>query len=115
MSNKINSLLIIITLSYLGFSCQSSSNQVELLEINDRGIATFRVTNITNKDYSAIDLELKYLSADDEVINVDTVHYSMSESATAQVFIEAGGETMIAQKVPANTVTAAGKIISTTN
>lgn len=115
MNNKINSLLIIITLSFLGISCQNSSRQVKLLEINDNGIAIFKVTNTTHKDFSGIGLELKYLSIDDEVIKVDTVHYSMSESATTQIFIEACGQTTIALKVPANTITASGKIISTTN
>ena len=114
MNNKFNSLLMIITLPYLGISCQTSSRQVELLDINDNGIAIFKVTNTTNKDYSGIVLELKYLSTEDEVIKVDTVHYSISESATIQIFIEAGGQTTIAQKVPANTIKASGKIISTT-
>lgn len=115
MTAKIWSFLFLIILFCMNIGCQSSSNQVELLYINESGIATFTVTNTTDEDFTGIGLELVYLTADDEVIKIDTVHYAMSEYSTSPVFLEAGGQTTIVQKVPENTRKATGKIISTTN
>jgi hypothetical protein len=115
MGTKIGSFLLLITLTCLSISCQSSSNEVELLEINDNGIAIFTVKNTTDEDLTGIGVELVYMNADDEVIKVDTVHYNMADNATSPVFLEAGGQTTISQRAPENTTKASGKIISTTN
>ena len=88
-----------------------SNHHVELVEINEKGIAIFEVSNYTSDDILSIDFELTYSNSSREVIKVDTVQYSSSSGA----FIKAEGQTIIAQKVPNNTSTATAKIISTTN
>lgn len=115
MAIKLTSLLLVTVFSYLIISCQSNLKHVEFLEINEEGIATFNISNVTDKDISSIGLELTYLNTANEVVKVDTVRYSMSEDSNAQVFLKAGEQTVISQKVPDNISIASGKIISTTN
>ncbi|MDR9418212.1 hypothetical protein [Gracilimonas sp.] len=91
-------------------SCQSDSAYVEFLEINDQGVAQFRVYNNTSEDIYSILFELTYENAEGEVLKVDTVNYAVVDSG---VFVEADNVTYIAQEVPDQATTATGKIIST--
>lgn len=110
--DKIKSLLYIFSFFTLTISCQMTSNyHVELVEINEQGVAIFKVLNNTDEDISSVDFELTFSNADKTVVEVDTIHYSSNSG----VFLKARGETIIAQKMPYNTTAASAKIISTTN
>lgn len=110
MINKLKSLLLLSLFFALIISCQIFSNYyVRFEEINEEGIAIFRVFNNTSKDILSIDFELTYFNAEKEIIKVDTLQYSSG------VFLQAEGQTIIAQKVPNKTHTASAKIISTNN
>lgn len=110
MVNTIKSLLFISLVFSLTISCHLISNyHVELLEINEEGLAIFKVLNNTSEDILSMKFELTYSNADKKVIKVDTVGYRSG------FIIKAKGETMIVQKVPDNTTTASARILSFTN
>lgn len=110
MINTIKSLLLISLVFSLTISCHLKSNyHVELLEINEEGLAIYKVLNNTTEDILYMEFELVYSNADNKVIKMGTVGYRSG------FVIEAKGETMIAQKVTDNTTTATARIISFSN
>ena len=115
MRKSIYSILLIAIFTLLNAGCQSGPDEVEFIRITDQGIAMFQVNNLTDQDYNKMDFEITYMNDRDEVILIDTLHYEMAEESANQIFLEAGGQSMISQIVPENTVTATGRILSVVN
>ncbi|MDX1592549.1 MAG: hypothetical protein R3283_11320 [Balneolaceae bacterium] len=115
MRTSFNQLLLILATSLFIYGCQKEPVDVELIRINDQGIAMFEVYNRTDQNFSEMDFEVTYLDGQNEVILIDTLHYEMAEESAIQIFLEANGETMFSQTVPENTVSASARIINRVN
>ena len=77
MNDIIRLVLTLIGLAFITISCQPESVSTEFLEIDEKGVAMYRVTNPTNKDISGISFEFTYTNIDGKIINVDTVSYKI--------------------------------------
>ncbi|GEM_PF-1497555 len=102
---------ILFLSSIIIFGCENETYSVELTNIEDN-LATFEVVNHTANDLSAIDFELTYFNSGGDIIEIDTVKYSMDEESPVEIFLKAEGQTYFSQQVPENTATAAAKVIS---
>ena len=97
---------ILFLSSIIIFGCENETYSVELTNIEDN-LATFEVVNHTANDLSAIDFELTYFNSGGDIIEIDTVKYSMDEESPVEIFLKAEGQTYFSQQVPENTATAA--------
>jgi len=115
MKVKIGFILTLVVPAFFVVCCHPESVDTQFLEINEEGVAIYQVSNSTGKDIFRISFEFTFSNSDSEIIKADTVNYKMSESTSSRVWLEAGGQTHIAYKVPDSTNTTSVKIISISN
>lgn len=111
MLKYISHQLLLLFLFIIIFGCENETYSVELTNI-EHNLATFEVVNHTANDLSAINFELIYFNSGGDIIEIDTVKYSMNEESPDEIFLKAEGQTYFSQQIPENTTSAAANVIS---
>ncbi len=100
-----------LLLLFVPSACKQADHSIAVKEMGEETVL-FDVVNSSDKDAMAMNFELTYMVSNDSIILVDTVEFTQQQrDGTPGVFLKAGDSTFFAQRIPAGTTTASGRIL----